>query len=134
MQSSTVEKTNSKEVSGTMKLAIERGTLLKALSHIQSVVEKRGTIPILSNVKLTAEDGKLSLTATDMDIAVVETVEANVADAGATTVPAHTFYEIIRKLQDGSEVQLVADEKGKVGISAGQSTFSLATLPVEDFP
>jgi len=134
MQTSTVEKTNSKEVSGTMKLAIERGTLLKALSHIQSVVEKRGTIPILSNVKLTAKDGQLSLTATDMDIAVVETVEANVAEAGATTVPAHTFYEIIRKLQDGAEVELVTDDKGKVGISAGQSTFSLATLPVEDFP
>lgn len=133
MQSSTVEKTNSKEVTGTMKLAIERATLLKALSHIQSVVEKRGTIPILSNVKLTAEDGKLSLTATDMDIAVVETVEANVNDAGATTVPAHTFYEIIRKLPDGATVELSA-EKGKVSISAGQSSFSLSTLPVEDFP
>jgi DNA polymerase III subunit beta len=134
MQPSTVEKTNSKEVTGTMKLAIERATLLKALSHIQSVVEKRGTIPILSNVKLSAEGGKLNLTATDMDIAVVETVEANVADAGATTVPAHTFYEIIRKLPEGSEVEILADDNGKVGISAGQSTFSLSTLPVEDFP
>jgi DNA polymerase-3 subunit beta len=134
MQSSTVEKTNSKEVTGPMKLAIDRATLLKALSHIQSVVEKRGTIPILSNVKLSAEGNTLNLTATDMDIAVVENVTANVELAGATTVPAHTFYEIIRKLQDGSEVEISVADNGKVGISAGQSTFSLSSLPVEDFP
>lgn len=117
-----------------MKLAIDRAVLLKALGHIQSVVEKRGTIPILSNVKLSAEGGKLNLTATDMDIAVVEHVEAKVATAGATTVPAHTFYEIIRKLPDGSEVEINAEERGKVTISAGQSRFNLSTLPVEDFP
>lgn len=134
MQSSTAEQTNSKEVTGTMKLAIDRATLLKALGHIQSVVEKRGTIPILSNVKLYAADGKLNLTATDMDIAVVEAVDAKVALAGATTVPAHTFYEIIRKLPDNAEVEIATSDNGKISISAGQSTFSLSTLPVEEFP
>lgn len=116
-----------------MKLVIDRAALLRALGHIQSVVEKRGTIPILSNVKLAAEGGKLSLTATDMDIAVVETIDANVADAGATTVQAHTLYEIIRKLPDGLEVE-IAEEGGKVAVRAGQSDFALASLSVEDFP
>jgi len=118
-----------------MKLVIERAVLLKALAPIQSVVERRGTIPILSNVKLEAGNGELSLTATDMDIAVVEHVKAEVQEKGATTVPAHMFYEIIRKLPDGSNVQLTQTEKGgKVTIAAGQSKFSLASLVVDDFP
>ena len=116
-----------------MKLVIERAVLLKALAPIQSVVERRGTIPILANVRLDADNG-LSLTATDMDIAVVEKVAAQVSEKGATTVPAHMFYEIIRKLPDGSNVQLAHSDKGKLTITAGQSKFSLASLPVDDFP
>lgn len=134
MQTSTVEKnSNLKDSAGHMKLEIDRSVLLKALGHIQSVVEKRGTIPILSNVKLSAEGTTLSLTATDMDIAIVETVEAQVALAGATTVPAHTFYEIIRKLPD-APLQLETTDAGKVAINAGQSSFTLASLPVAEFP
>lgn len=133
MQSSTLEKPTAKGATGAMKLVIDRAALLRALGHIQSVVEKRGTIPILSNVKLAAEGGKLSLTATDMDIAVVETIDANVADAGSTTVQAHTLYEIIRKLPDGLEVE-IAEEGSKVAVRAGQSDFALASLSVEDFP
>jgi hypothetical protein len=79
-----------------MKLTIERSTLLKALAHVQSVVERRNTIPILSNVLLDAQKSRLLLTATDMDIAIVESVEADVARSGAVTVPAHTLYDIVR--------------------------------------
>ena len=118
-----------------MKIVIERALLLKALSHVQSVVERRGTIPILSNVKIDAEEGKLHLTATDMDIAVVEHVNASVPEPGKTTVPAQTFYEIVRKLPDGSQVEITkADDATKLVIKAGSSRFSLATLPVEEFP
>jgi DNA polymerase-3 subunit beta len=118
-----------------MKLVIERSVLLKALSPIQSVVERRGTIPILANVKLDAAKGQLSLTATDMDIAIVGHVKAEVETPGATTVPAHMFYEIIRKLPDGSNVQLsLGGKDGKLSITAGQSKFSLAALPIDDFP
>ena len=117
-----------------MKLVIERAVLLKALSPIQSVVERRGTIPILANVRLEADKGQLRLTATDMDIAIVEKVTADVAEKGATTVPAHMFYEIVRKLPDGSNIQLVEADKGKLIISAGQSRFSLSSLPIDDFP
>jgi DNA polymerase-3 subunit beta len=99
------------------------------------VVERRGTIPILANVKLEASNGKLSLTATDMDIAIVEVTKAEIETPGSTTVPAHMFYEIIRKLPDGSNVQLnLGGKDGKLAITAGQSKFSLAALPVDDFP
>ena len=84
-----------------MKFTIERAALLKALGHVQSVVERRNTIPILSNVKLDASDSGLSLNATDMDLEIVEKATAEVAAAGATTAPAHTLYEIVRKLRRG---------------------------------
>jgi len=121
--------------SDRMKLVIERAVLLKALGPIQSVVERRGTIPILANVKLDATKQGLSLTATDMDVAIVGEVKAEVEQAGATTVPAHMFYEIIRKLPDGSNIQLSkSDDGNKLTISSGQSRFSLSVLPVDDFP
>jgi DNA polymerase-3 subunit beta len=120
---------------GGMKLVIERGALLKSLSHIQSVVERRGTIPILSNVKLESVSGKLVLTATDMDISITEGVAAEITDEGAITVPAHMFYEIVRKLPDGAQIEISkAEGDAKVVIRAGQSRFSLSSLPVDDFP
>lgn len=116
-----------------MKLSIERTALLKALSHVQSVVERRNTIPILSNVQLEAEDGHLALTATDLDVAIVEKTAASVERSGATTVPAHTLHDIVRKLPEGSDVALDLDDR-RLTIRAGRSKFSLACLPKEDFP
>jgi DNA polymerase-3 subunit beta len=117
-----------------MKATIERATLLKSLGHVQSVVERRNTIPILSNVLLDArEDGSLRLMATDLDLQVDETIAANVAQPGATTVSAHTFFDIVRKLPDGSQVELTAAE-GKMQVIAGRSRFNLSTLPRDDFP
>jgi len=117
-----------------MKATIERATLLKSLSHVQSVVERRNTIPILSNVLLDArEDGSLRLMATDLDLQVDETVPANVAQAGATTVSAHTFFDIVRKLPEGSQVELSAAD-GKMQVVAGRARFNLSTLPRDDFP
>jgi DNA polymerase-3 subunit beta len=119
-----------------MKLTIERAQLLKALNHIQSVVERRNTIPILSNVLLQADGGTLSMTATDMDLAIVEKVSADISASGATTAPAHMLYDIIRKLPDGSQVELDAsDADGRqIEIRAGRSRFTLPTLPTDDFP
>ena len=117
-----------------MKATIERATLLKSLSHVQSVVERRNTIPILSNVLLEAqEDGALRVMATDLDLQVDESVPANVDQPGATTVPAHTLFEIMRKLPEGSQVELNAAE-GKMQLSAGRARFNLSTLPRDDFP
>jgi DNA polymerase-3 subunit beta len=118
-----------------MKLTIERAALLKSLAHVQSVVERRTTIPILSNVKLEGRAGLLSLNATDMDLDIIEAVPADVVRPGATTAPAHTFYEIVRKLPDGSQVEIEHDaESGQLTLRSGRSKFSLACLPVEDFP
>jgi DNA polymerase-3 subunit beta len=117
-----------------MKATIERAVLLKSLGHVQSVVERRNTIPILSNVLLEArEDGSLRLMATDLDLQVDESVPATVAQPGATTVSAHTFFDIVRKLPEGSQVELTAAE-GKMQVIAGRARFNLSTLPRDDFP
>jgi len=117
-----------------MKATIERATLLKGLGHVHSVVERRNTIPILSNVLIEAdEDGGIRLMATDLDLQINERVEANVADPGATTVSAHTLFDIVRKLPEGSQVELIAAE-GRMQINAGRARFQLATLPRDDFP
>jgi len=118
-----------------MKLTIERAALLKTLAHVQSVVERRNTIPILSNVLMDAGKGALALTATDMDLTIVDTVTAEVATAGATTAPAHTLYDIVRKLPEGAQVEIgTSDDGAQLTVKAGRSVFTLATLPKEDFP
>ncbi len=118
-----------------MKISIERAVLLKAVAQAQSVVERRNTIPILANVLIEAEGADVSFRATDLDIEVVDRVPAMVERAGATTVSAVMLHEIARKLPDGATVSLAADEaSGRLAIEAGRSSFSLATLPKEDFP
>ncbi len=124
-----------KKEPGAMKLTIDRTALLRALGHAQNVVERRNTIPILSNVLLEAKDGRLFLTATDMDLAVVEDVAAAIAQAGSATVSAHTLYDIVRKLPEGAEVELALGlENQQIAIRSGRSRFALASLPREDFP
>ena len=118
-----------------MKLSIERGTILKALAQAQSVVERRNTIPILANVLIEAEGNQASFRATDLDIEVVDRCAAMVERAGATTVSAVMLHEIVRKLPDGALVHLASDASaGRLTVTAGRSTFNLATLPKEDFP
>lgn len=118
-----------------MNLTIERSALLKSLSHVQSVVERRNTIPILSNVLIDAKDGSLGLTATDMDLTIVEQVAAEITESGATTAPAHTLYDIVRKLPEGAQISLsLGGDNQQLRLSAGRSNFTLQTLPREDFP
>ncbi|ATE63329.1 DNA polymerase III subunit beta [Rhizorhabdus dicambivorans] len=117
-----------------MKATIERATLLKSLGHVQSVVERRNTIPILSNVLIEAtSEGTLRLMATDLDLQIVEQVAAAVDQPGAITVSAHTLFDIARKLPEGSQVQLAAAD-GKMQVVAGRARFNLQTLPKDDFP
>jgi len=118
-----------------MKLTIERSAFLRALGHVQNVVERRNTIPILSNVQLVADEGGLSLTATDLDLAIVETVPCEVQQPGGTTAPAHILHDIVRKLPDGAQVELdYGVEDGRLVVRAARSKFALSCLPREDFP
>ena len=118
-----------------MKATIERATLLRCLSHVQSVVERRNTIPILSNVLIDADEGGgVKVMATDLDLQVVETMTAaSVESGGAITVSAHLLFDIARKLPDGSQVSLETSENRMV-VKAGRSRFQLPTLPKDDFP
>ena len=118
-----------------MKATIERATLLRCLSHVQSVVERRNTIPILSNVLIDADaGGGVKVMATDLDLQVVETMTAaSVEGAGAITVSAHLLFDIARKLPDGSQVSLETADNRMV-VKAGRSRFQLPTLPRDDFP
>ena len=118
-----------------MKVTLERGALLKSLGHVHRVVERRTTIPILSNVLLSAVDGVLELRATDLDLAVTEKTPAEVGQKGATTLPAHTLFDIVRKLPDGAQVSLDASgESGQLLLRSGRSRFTLQSLPDSDFP
>jgi DNA polymerase-3 subunit beta len=118
-----------------MKLTIERSTLMKALGHVQSVVERRNTIPILSNVLLSADKGVLAFSATDLDMEILDEVAADVSGSGQITAPAHTLYEIVRKLPDGADVELkFSGDDPRLSIAAGRSRFNLPVLPAGDFP
>jgi DNA polymerase-3 subunit beta len=118
-----------------MKATIERATLLRCLSHVQSVVERRNTIPILSNVLIDASDGgSVRVMATDLDLQVVETMSASSVDQpGAITVSAHLLFDIARKLPEGSQVSLTTSDN-RLEVKAGRSNFKLPTLPRDDFP
>jgi DNA polymerase III subunit beta len=117
-----------------MKVTLERAALLKSLGHVHRVVERRNTIPILSNVLLKAGDGALELKATDLDIEIVESSPADVAMAGSTTVAAHTVYDIVRKLPEGAQVSLEGGDGAQLQVRSGRSRFTLQTLPSSDFP
>ena len=118
-----------------MKVTLERAALLKSLGHVHRVVERRTTIPILSNVLLQADGRNLLLKATDLDLEVTETVAADVGMKGGTTLPAHTLYEIVRKLPDGAQVSLDgASDGGQLLLKSGRSRFTLQSLPESDFP
>jgi DNA polymerase-3 subunit beta len=117
-----------------MQVTLERNLLLKSLGHVHRVVERRNTYPILANVLIKATEDGLDLRATDLDIEVTETVPAMVGTPGTTTVPAHTLYEIVRKLADGAEVQLETDGADQMLLTSGRSRFHLACLSPDSFP
>ncbi len=117
-----------------MRVTVERSHLLRSLSHVHRVVERRNTIPILSNVLVRADRNRLTLKATDLDLEVTETVAAEVGQPGATTVPAHILHDIVRKLPDGAEVQLDTGDGSQLSLKSGRSRFTLQVLPEADFP
>ena len=119
-----------------MEFSISKNILLDCLNHFQSVVEKRNTIPILSNIRIIVDQKRgLEVTATDLAIEISESLSANITTPGGITIPSQLFYDIIRKAPDGSNITLRMDEKvDLVYVFFNESKFSIPTLPTDDFP
>lgn len=118
-----------------MHISVEKAPFLKVLGHGQSVVEKKTTVPIISTVLLHAVDGQLSITATDMDMALIERIPVEVKEAGSVCVSAALLHDIVKKLNDKKVIDLsVSDDGARLFIVSGRSRFDMGCLPVEDFP
>ena len=118
-----------------MEIKANSSDLLKALNHIHGIVEVRHTLPILSNIVLTAENNELSLSSTNLDIFCSDKIDAEIVNSGEISVPAITFFEIVKRLPSGSDVILsMGDEDTELILKCGRSKFNLSTLRTEDFP
>jgi len=116
-----------------MKLLVEKNILLEALQHVQSIVGQRTALPILSNVLLKAENGRLSMSTTDLEVSVQTSVEADIPIPGATTLPARKLFNICKEMP-AHQIEIVVDEKNVASIQCGPSSFKLLGLPDEEFP
>jgi DNA polymerase III subunit beta len=116
-----------------MKLSANRETILQPLQAVIGVVERRQTMPILANVLLSARNGRLSVTATDLEVELVASVEVSVQSAGDITVPGRKLLDICRALPDGVNVTFSVDGE-KAVVRAGRSRFTLSSLPASEFP
>ena len=117
-----------------MKFQISKEALFKTLTHLQGIVDKKNTLPILSNILIEAKNNYLILSSTDMDISVVEKLDCNVIENGSTTLNSQILYDIVRKLDDSSDVEIISNNGKIVTLRASGSRFSLACLPKEEFP
>lgn len=116
-----------------MRFSLQREALLKPLAQVVNVVERRQTLPVLANLLLQVEDGRISLTGTDLEVEMIARADAQDTEAGETTIPARKFFDIVRALPDGSKIT-VSQSGDKISVQAGRSRFSLSSLPANDFP
>ena len=117
-----------------MKFKISRSKFFKTLSHLQGIVDKKNTLPILSNILIEAKNNQLILSSTDMDISIIEKISCDVMEEGATTINSHILYDIVRKLDENSEIEIISNNGKLLTLRSGGSRFSLACLPKEDYP
>ena len=118
-----------------MQFKIKRDLLLKSLTFVQGVVEKKNTLPILSNVLLKASHGKLEITATDLDIIFNDEIsEIQILKEGVTTTSANVLYDILRKIPANSELNFELKSENKLSLKTDNSDFNLLCLPPDNFP
>ena len=118
-----------------MQFTIKRDSLLKSLTLVQGVIEKKNTLPILSNVLLNAKDGKLSIIATDLDLVFYDEIsEIQISKEGSTTTSAAILYDILRKISGNSEIKFDLKTGNKLNLNADNSDFNLLCLPTDNFP
>jgi DNA polymerase-3 subunit beta len=117
-----------------MQFEVAKQVLLKAIANVNGAVEKKNTIPVLQNIKIEAKDDKVVLLATDMDILVTSSFESDMKTSGSTTVPAQMFFDIVRKIPDGSSVMISQDSPTIMQIKSGKSKYSLPCIDASEFP
>ena len=118
-----------------MQFIIKRDILLKSLNFVQGVVEKKNTLPILSNVLLQLKENKLSIVATDLDIVFYDEInEVKIMKEGSTTTSAAILYDILRKISSNSELNFDLKTENKLSLKSDNSDFNLLCLPTDNFP
>ena len=117
-----------------MKFKISRSNFFKTLSHLQGIVDKKNSLPILSNILIEAKHNQLTLSSTDMDISIIEKIDCKITEAGATTINSQILYDIVRKIDDNSEIEIISNNGKLLTLRSNGSRFSLACLPKEDYP
>ena len=117
-----------------MKFIVSKPSIFKTLSHLQSIVNKKNTLPILSNILIEVENNSLTLSSTDMDISIKETINCNVIEEGSTTLNAQIMFDIVKKLPETSEVEFISNDGKILTIRSNVSKFSLSCLPKDEFP
>ena len=119
-----------------MKLQLSKTNFVKSLSFVQNIVESKATIPILANVLLEAKQGRLNVSATDMDITIFDKIKVNnIESEGSTSVPAQTLYNVIKELSDDNPINLSYDQNSKkLSLDSSNSKFVFSCLPKEEFP
>jgi DNA polymerase-3 subunit beta len=117
-----------------MKFIVNKPIIFKSLSHLQSIVNKKNTLPILSNILIEVENNLLTLSSTDMDISIRETINCNVIEEGSTTLNAQIMFDIVKKLPETSEVEFISNDGKILTIRSNVSKFSLSCLPKDEFP
>ena len=117
-----------------MKFKIPRSSFFKTLSHLQGIVDKKNSLPILANILIEARDNQLISSSTDMDISIIEKISCNVMEDGATTINSQILYDIVRKIDDNSDIEVISNNGKLLTLRSEGSRFSLACLPKEDYP
>tara|TARA_B100000963_G_scaffold354510_1_gene371149 strand:- start:349 stop:1464 length:1116 start_codon:yes stop_codon:yes gene_type:complete len=117
-----------------MKFKIARSNFFRTLSHLQGIVDKKNTLPILANILIEAKDSELILSTTDMDISIIEKINCNVMENGSTTINSQILFDIVRKIDDNSEIEIISNNGKLLSLRSDGSRFSLACLPKEDYP
>ena len=118
-----------------MKFNINQQELQQALNYCQGVIEKRSTLPILSNILFDVQSNKLTITATDLDLIFIHQIEnIEVLEEGKTTTVSSTIYDIVRKLTSGKKINLTLNDSSKLHLESEKSIFNLNCISASEFP
>ena len=118
-----------------MQFVVKRDILLKSLNFVQGVVEKKNTLPILSNVLIQLKDKKLSIIATDLDIIFYDEItDVKILNEGSTTTSAAILFDILRKISSNSDLNFNLKSENKLSLKSENSDFNLLCLPIDNFP